>query len=163
MKSRTLFALVIATALHGCASVELPEALANLLASEPERIDRQDQLESVLEGRKAVGREDGDDVLAYARPEPAIKEPTPPLPEVTPDALVGAPSRRVRGWMGAPDAMWREGDHAMWRYQDRQCVILLFVDPSDTVRKVAISRRDGKGPAGCGKAISNRIGDIPAS
>jgi len=83
--------------------------------------------------------------------------PSQTVPRIEPAALVGAKVAQITSWMGPPSLVWREGGNAMWRYHDRECVILLFVDGNDIVRDARLSRRDGAGLTGCGNAIGQRI------
>lgn len=85
------------------------------------------------------------------------------VPEIAPAALIGTSGSQVEVWMGSPDALWTEGGHALWRYASGDCVVLLFVDPGDTVRKVNVLRQDGKGSDGCDRAISDRVSGAQTS
>ena len=85
------------------------------------------------------------------------------VPEITPAALVGASGAQIRSWLGRPDAQWNESGHALWRYAATDCVVLLFVDPGETVRKVNVLRMDGNGSAGCERAISERVAGAQTS
>jgi hypothetical protein len=79
------------------------------------------------------------------------------VPEIKPAALLGASGEQVESLLGVPDALWTEGGHALWRYASTGCVVLLFVDPADTVQKVSVLRSDGTGRPGCERAISERV------
>lgn len=82
---------------------------------------------------------------------------------VRPSALIGARIGQLTAWMGRPDGVWREGDNVMWRYAGGDCVVLLFLDASDSVRQVRVVRADGDGADGCENAIGQRLGATPIS
>lgn len=125
--------------LAGCSGLELFDSGQT---RQPKQIVSSSQLESVLDPRhtgtpQARNRAD--------------------VPEIAPAALIGASGDQIELWLGAPDALWTEGGHALWRYATSECVVLLFVDPEDTVRKVNVLRMDGNRGPGCERAISERV------
>lgn len=82
---------------------------------------------------------------------------------IQPSALIGARVGQIEAWMGPPDGVWREGENAMWRYAGGDCVVLLFLDGSDSVRQVRILRTDGDSAGGCENAIGQRVDGTPIS
>lgn len=82
---------------------------------------------------------------------------------IQPSALIGARVGQIQAWMGRPDGVWQEGENAMWRYAGGDCVVLLFLDRSDSVRQVRIVRADGSGANGCENAIGQRVDGTPIS
>lgn len=149
MKFRRLLpALFAAALLSGCAEIGVqepaPAARApitrpdDLLAALDERARRQDRLDRSGPAAEA-SREDDD------------------LPDVTPEALIGADASLVRTWLGQPGLNWREGEHAMWQYVSGECVIHLFLNGSNRIEDVALTRRDSEDATGCEHAIAERL------
>jgi len=139
--------LVIAAAgslLAGCAGLDLSALIGDGAAAPP--IESPEDLQTVLGERPLTPR--------TVRQLPVGRQG---LPEITPSALTGARAPQVTGWMGPPDGAWEENGHAIWRYVEGECVVLLFIGRGEVVRDVKIVRTDGKGDTGCNRAISKRV------
>lgn len=141
LAAAALFSLV----LTGCSGIDLFGASSS---QQPKQIVNSSQLQSELDQR-------GSDAPA--------RRSAADVPTITPEALIGASGRQIESWLGAPDAHWSEGGHSLWRYAATDCVVLLFVDPGETVRKVSLLRQDGSDGPGCERAISERFSGAQTS